>query len=207
MSLERPSIHPEAVVLHSQLGGYVEVAARTKITESILGDYSYVMSDGNIIYTQIGKFCSIAAHVRINPGNHPMKRAALHHFTYRSKQYGMGADDDGFFDWRRGTPVHLGHDVWIGHGAIVMPGVSIGSGAVVGAGSVVTRDVPAFTIVAGNPARILRERFPTSVREGLLRLAWWDWSPAAIRQALGDFRSLTAEAFLKRYTAEVREGQ
>lgn len=200
MPSESPAIHPAAVVLKSRLGCCVEVAARTQITESVLGDYTYVMNDGDVIYSHIGKFCSIASHVRINPGNHPLERAALHHFTYRSAQYGLGEDDDTFFDWRRGNAAQLGHDVWVGHGAVILPGISIGTGAVVGAGSIVTRDVPAFAIVAGNPARIIRERFPRQIQEDLLQLAWWHWSQAKIKNALEDFRTLPAEAFLQRYS-------
>jgi len=199
MRSEAPSIHSEAVVLNARLGCCVEVAARTQIVESVVGDYSYVMNDADVIYTRMGKFCSIASHVRINPGNHPLERAALHHFTYRSAQYGLGDDDEAFFDWRRGYPVLFGHDVWIGHGAVVLPGVTIGTGAAIGAGSIVTRDVPAFAIVAGNPARIIRERFPLRIQEGLLQLAWWNWPREALGAALDDFRSLSAEAFVKRY--------
>jgi hypothetical protein len=199
MRSEAPSIHSQAVVLNTRLGCCVEVAARTQIVESVVGDYSYIMNDGDVIYTRMGKFCSIASHVRINPGNHPLERAALHHFTYRSAQYGLGDDDEAFFDWRRGYPVLLGHDVWIGHGAVVLPGVTIGTGAAIGAGSIVTRNVPAFAIVAGNPARIIRERFPHRIQEGLLQLAWWDWPREALGAALDDFRSLSAEAFVNRY--------
>ena len=84
-------------------------------------------------------------------------------------------------------------------GAVVLPGVTIGTGAAIGAGSIVTRNVPAFAIVAGNPARIIRERFPHRIQEGLLQLAWWDWPREALGAALDDFRSLSAEAFVNRY--------
>ena len=199
MRSDIPDIHPEAVVLDSELGCCVEVAARTQIVESVIDDFSYVMNDGHVIYSRIGKFCSIAAHVRVNPGNHPLRRAGLHHFTYRSAKYGLGEDEDAFFDWRRGFEVLLGHDVWIGHGAVILPGVSIGTGAAIGAGSVVTRDVPAFTVAAGNPARKIRARFPESVQADLLELAWWDWPRETLREALTDFRTLPAVAFVERY--------
>ena len=120
-----------------------------------MDDYSYVVNDAQITYTTIGKFCSIAAMTRINPGNHPMHRATQAHFTYRASAYFPEESDDAeFFEWRRSHHVHIGHDVWIGHGAIVLPGRNIGTGAVVAAGAIVTKDVPAYTIVAGNPARI-----------------------------------------------------
>lgn len=195
----QPLIHPEAVVLESHLGAWTEVGARASVTETVLGDYSYVIHDSQIIYAEIGKFCSIASFVRINPGNHPLDRASLHHFSYRSRQFAMGEDDDAFFAWRRAHRVTLGHDVWIGHNAVILPGVNIGTGAAIGAGAVVTRDVPPFHIVAGAPARIIRERFPGRVREGLLRVAWWDWPHEALRRSLPDFRSLSAAEFVDKY--------
>ena len=83
-----------------------------------MDDYSYVVNDSQITYTTIGKFCSIAAMTRINPGNHPMHRATQAHFTYRASAYFDGESDDSeFFAWRRAHHVHIGHDVWIGHGA------------------------------------------------------------------------------------------
>src|SRR5215471_19777295 len=147
---EQPRIDPTAHVRQSALGAWTSVGPRTSMAETVFGDYSYVVNDSSIIYSEIGKFCSIAAHTRINPGNHPLERAALHHFTYRSRSYQLGEEDDqDFFDWRRAHKVVIGHDVWIGHGAIVLPGRRIGTGAAVGAGAVVSHDVPDFAIVAG----------------------------------------------------------
>ena len=92
-------------------------------SKSTLGDYSYVVNDSDVAYARIGKFCSIAAMTRINPGNHPMDRASQSHFTYRASAYFPGeADEAEFFAWRRSHQVRIGHDVWIGHGAIVLPG-------------------------------------------------------------------------------------
>ncbi len=195
-----PHISPEAQVHDSILGPWTRVGARTSLSEVSMGAYSYIVNDSSAAYSEIGKFCSIARDVRINPGNHPTWRAAQHHFSYRAVSYAMGPEDDAeFFEWRRSHRVVIGHDVWLGHGVTVLPGVTIGTGAVVGAGAVVTRDVPDFTIVAGVPNTPIRERFPKPVQEALKAIAWWDWEHDRLAGALEDFRRLDAEAFVEKH--------
>ena len=195
-----PLIHPTASVRDATLGRYTEIGERTLFAESSMDDYTYVVNDSNINYTTIGKFCSIAAMTRINPGNHPMHRATQAHFTYRSSAYFDGESDDAaFFDWRRAHRVTLGHDVWIGHGAIILPGRTIGTGAVIAGGAVVTRDVPPYTIVGGTPARVIRRRFPEPIADRLQALGWWNWDHTRLHRALPDFRAMSVEAFLEKY--------
>jgi phosphonate metabolism protein (transferase hexapeptide repeat family) len=197
---EKPLIHPTAKVISSNLGRYTEIAERAKVSETELGDYSYMMQDCEVWAAKIGKFANIASHVRINATNHPIWRATLHHFTYRANDYWADADKEkAFFDWRRNHAVTIGHDVWIGHGATVLPGVTVGNGAVIGAGAVVSKDVPAWAIVGGVPAKLIRQRCSAETGARMDRLGWWNWSHDALRVALMDFRSLNAEAFLDRY--------
>jgi phosphonate metabolism protein (transferase hexapeptide repeat family) len=120
-----------------------------------------------------------------------MDRPSQHHFTYRLTRYGLAEEDDAaFFGWRQRQRVHIGHDTWIGHGVVIMPGVRIGNGAVVGSNSVVTRDVPAYAVVAGAPARVLRMRFARDIAQALEATAWWDWDHETLAARLPDFSDL-----------------
>lgn len=199
---EAPTLHPTALVKRSRMGAWTVLGPRCQLVDSDFRDYAYTARDCDIYNADIGKFCNIAANVRINPPNHPMWRATQHHFTYRSRSHGLDAEDDReIFAWRRDHRVTIGADVWIGHGAILMPGISVGIGAVIGAGAVVTHDVSAYTIVAGVPARVLRRRFDQALETKLLRIAWWDWPKARLAAALADFRGLSAEDFAEKYDA------
>ena len=198
----RPLIHATATVRGSRLGQFTEVGARSRVIETHLGAYSFIGNDSQIMHAKSGRFCSIAAHTSINPGNHPTSRAAMHHFVYRGRKYGLGEDDEALLDWQRSRRVELGHDVCIGHGAIVLPGVRLGTGSIVGAGAVVTESVLPFTIVAGVPARLLRRRFDKATADGLLEIAWWDWPHAKLNEFLDDFRALDASAFVEKHRTE-----
>jgi phosphonate metabolism protein (transferase hexapeptide repeat family) len=197
MLSEQPTIHPSAQVLGSELGVWTQVAHDVKFYKSSLGDYSYIMQHSQVMDTRIGKFCSIASFVRLNPGNHPLERPSSHHMTYRAAQYGFGEDDQEFFAWREAHPVTVGHDVWMGHNVTVLPGVTIGNGAAIGAGAVVTKDVAPYSVVVGVPAKPIRQRFSDDVIIKLEKMQWWNWNRAELEARFVDFRDM--DAFLEKY--------
>lgn len=198
---EGPVVHEDCVIgADCVLGPFTEVGAGTRLSNVRLGAYSYCDRLCDLANARIGRFANIAAMARVGATDHPLETASLHHFLYRSDDYWDDVAPDG--DWfarRAGRLAHLGHDTWIGAGAQVKPDVTVGTGAVVGAGALVTRDVAPYAIVAGNPARLLRMRFPADVAAGLMALAWWDWDHATLRARLEDFRTLPAAALVARY--------
>lgn len=195
-----PRIHPTARLKSCTLGRYAAAGERVILHEVAVGDFSYFERNAEAIYATVGKFCSIAANTRINALRHPVERATTHKISYRPNEYFRYLGVDGaFLDGRRADHVTIGNDVWIGHGAVVMPGTKIGNGAVIGANAVVTRDVGAYRIVAGAPAREIRPRFEAGVAERLETLAWWDWPHDRLFEALPDIQELPIEAFLEKW--------
>jgi acetyltransferase-like isoleucine patch superfamily enzyme len=129
---------------------------------------------------RIGSFCSIARNVTIIlDGDHRIDWVTTYPFmNFRPSAKGIEGHP------RLKGEVVIENDVWIGYGATILSGVHIGNGAVVGACSVVTKSVPPYGIVAGNPAKFLRSRFPTDTVRLLEHLAWWDWDDAALDRAM-----------------------
>ena len=198
MLSEQPTVDPSAKVIGSSLGVWTQVAHDVKFYQSTLGDYSYIMQHSQVIDTRIGKFCSIASFVRLNPGNHPLERPSSHHMTYRAKQYGFSDSDDlEFFARREAHPVTVGHDVWIGHNVTVLPGVTVGNGAAVGAGAIVTKDVAPYTVVAGVPAKPIKMRFNNATVQQLEAIQWWDWTRAELEMRFTDLKDMAV--FLEKY--------
>lgn len=195
-----PRIHSTAQLKGVKLGRYVDIGERVILRDVTVGDFTYFERNGEGIYADIGRFCSIASHVRINALEHPMERLTTHKVSYRPNEYFRYLGVDGVFRARRQqSRVTIGHDVWIGHGAVIMPGVTIGHGAVIGANAVVTRDVPPYTIVGGVPARVIRKRFADDIVVRLLALNWWDWPHERLYEAIPDIQDMDIEAFLTKW--------
>lgn len=165
----------------------------------IVGDYTYYDDpenaedfERNVLYLfdfigdrlVIGKFCAIARGVRfiMNGANHKLSGISTYPFFIFGHGWEGAAPKPGELPFKGDTVV--GNDVWLGYEALIMPGVTIGNGAIIAARSVVTDDVPAYAVVGGNPARVLKNRFDQATVAALEEIAWWDWSVDKISRAL-----------------------
>ncbi|PLY05264.1 MAG: acetyltransferase [Arcobacter sp.] len=194
----KPFIFPKAIVENCSFGEYTEVRDYVNISDSIMDNYSYVCEYSQITNSHIGKFVNIASNVRINPGFHPYEMPCQHHLLYRRKQYGFGENDEAFFNYRKVQKVKIGHDVWIGHGAVIMPGITVGNGSIIGANAVVTKDVPAYAIVAGVSSKILKYRFSKEIINKLEEISWWDWTHEEITLRIDDLKDI--REFIYKYS-------
>lgn len=143
-----------------------------------IGNHTYgtpFVMDSGISNLKIGKFCSIAPGVNIILGNHITNTASTYPFS-SLKTFWPGARKNSIADHESKGDVNIGNEVWIGSNATIMPGVKIADGAVIAANSVVTKDVKPYSIVGGNPAKLIRMRHSDEIIEALLQIKWWDWS-------------------------------
>ena len=177
----------------------------------IIGDYTYYDDpedsenfERNVLYHYpfsqdkliIGKFCALATGIKfiMNGANHQISGFS----TYPFYIFGNG--------WEKVTPQNndlpfkgdtvVGNDVWMGYKSTIMPGVTIGDGAIIAAHSVVVNDVPAYSIVGGNPARIIKHRFTTETIKTLLEIAWWNWDIEKISANLEKIVAADIDALL-----------
>lgn len=168
------------VIRNAKISKNANIRSGSRFYGSELGDYSYMGRNCYVASTKIGKYCSIADNCCCGMPEHRLDLVSTSQLFLRGKNC-IGTDF-GVLPHPKYKATVIENDVWIGINASIRAGVKIGTGAVVGMGSVVTKDVPPYAIVAGNPARIIRYRFDEATISRLLDSKWWDLDPAAIRQ-------------------------
>lgn len=171
-----------------------------------IGDFTYgiptIMHWGEMATLKIGKFCSIAKDVTIFlGGNHRTDWVSTYPFNVLNELFPNARDITG----HPGTKgdVIIDNDVWIGWGATILSGVTIGNGAVVAAKAVVTKDVPPYAVVAGNPAQIVKYRFSTETINSLQKIQWWNWPIEKINKNISKICDSDVDSFVKDLNDEI----
>ena len=175
----------------------------------IIGDYTYYDDpedsenfERNVLYhfpfigdkLIIGKFCALSRGIKVimNGANHKMSGFSTYPFEIFGTSWKKVAPQKHEYPFKGDTII--GNDVWIGYEAVIMPGVKIGDGAIIAAKSVVTKEVQPYTIVGGNPAKIIRQRFSNEVIQDLIEIAWWNWHIEKITEHLDKIVGADIEA-------------
>lgn len=163
-----------SAIHESEIDRTSKVESGSTIVNSKIGRHSYCGYDCSFVNCDIGSFSSIANRVFVGVSRHPIKFVStspvfLSHRDSVKKKYANHIYTDN-------QKTCIGNDVWIGEGVYIKAGVTIGHGAIIGMGSVVTKDVNSYSIVAGNPANLIGNRFEQHIIDQLLLLEWWSWS-------------------------------
>ena len=184
-----------------------------------IGAFSYICEKGRFVNTSIGRYCSIAEQVWIAPPQHPTGTLSTHPFVYDSpRSLNAGFGDYPAYAKIKGTKPYsgfqpipadkpstfIGNDVWIGARAMIMGGVTIGDGAIIAAGAVVTKNVDAYTIVGGVPARPIRKRFDEDLIKQLQELRWWEYDLSHVSNKVDYGKPLEVIAYMRALIAERR---
>lgn len=164
-----------------RMDSFVVIGSRSTLSQSEIGRYTYLAGNNEVFHSTIGSFCSIAAHAVIGHADHPVQFVSTSPLFYKpDNEFGekrfVGNELKEF------KLTQIGHDVWIGASAYIKSGVVIGNGAVIGAGAVVTKDVAAYSIVAGVPAKEIRKRFSEDQISQLQNEKWWEWEEAELER-------------------------
>ncbi|WP_285855697.1 CatB-related O-acetyltransferase [Paenibacillus camelliae] len=169
----------DSKVDNSFLDIYSRVGKSNHIYFAKLGKHTYTGQNTVIMHTQIGSFTSISWGVSVGAAEHDFTRVTSHTFLYNTYD---GLNNDKVYYDRFLEETKIGNDVWIGCNSTVLRGVTIGDGAVIGANTIVTKDVPPYAVVVGNPGKIIKYRFDEETISRLLNLQWWLMDDSIIKE-------------------------
>ena len=181
-----------------EIDSTAKICGGSELLDSKVGRYSYLGYNVSLINTEIGKFCSIARNCSIGQYTHPITWVSSSPvFNRRRNILKKNFSEKDFFECPRTV---IGNDVWIGENAIIKSGVTIGNGAIVAMGAVVTKNVMPYEIVAGVPAKVIKQRFEDDVICKLQKANWWDWDDTKLKKWGNEFADV--KSFLEHIEKE-----
>lgn len=183
-----------SAIRNSVINPKASVGNGAQIVNSTIGRYSYVY-DSMVISTDVGNFCSIGAGCSIGGGSHPTDWVSTSPVFYS----GRNCLHKNFTNeqYKEYSKTIIGNDVWIGSKCLIKGGITIGDGAIIGMGSVVTHDVEPYSIVAGNPAKLIRYRFNQQIILKMLEIKWWEFNDEKLKSFASYF--INPQLFIEKY--------
>ncbi len=174
-------IDTDCIISKSDLRDYSRVKRNVEVRESILGEYSYISSNSIVNYTEIQKFTSIGPGCYIGLWEHDREVSTHSFYLYETSGFFV----KGYKNYKRDKiKTFIGNDVWIGANVTIKKGVTIGDGAIIGSSSVITKDVEPYSIVVGNPGRLLKFRFSKEDVGLFMTVKWWDFSRDKLKKMI-----------------------
>lgn len=185
-------LHLKAI-LNCKIHKTSHVAAGCHLVNVEMNKYSDIGYDCTIINTTIGSFCSFGANIIIGGANHTINWVSTSQvFSSQKDSLKKKFANHSFSHFQSNV---IGNDVWIGNNVLIKAGITIGDGVVIGMGSVVTKDIPPFEIWAGNPAKLIKQRFDDDIIGKLIKIQWWNWSDSKIQEHAKYFNNI--QEFIK----------
>ena len=190
----------------TKVGAGSRIMQNNIICSSEINNCTTIGSNNILSNVRIGSFCSLGSNIMVLESRHPIRVPYVSSSPcfYKTRFPMPLIQSESLFDEKirdeKGFSVEIGNDVWIGSNVIILGGIKIGDGAVIGAGSVVTKNVDAFTIVAGNPAKKINDRFSPEITKSLSTIQWWNWTLETVKERRNDFSDI--DQFIKKYGQE-----
>jgi len=175
-------IGDSSILFKSDVKDHVAISRRNLIHNSTISEFTYTGMNAVIKHASIGRFNSISWNVSIGGKNHEMNNVTTHSRWWFNKLYSDTSIKA--TEYEESATCEIGSDVWIASNAIILRDVTVGNGAVIGAGALVNKDIEPYTVVAGVPAKPIRNRFDEKTIDTLMEVAWWDWPIEVIKNNL-----------------------
>lgn len=181
------SIFSNTTISNSWLNGNNKIGKFCTIENSEIGKYTYITDGAVVLNLKIGKYCSIGPGLNLGLASHPVNRISTSPIFYSNTKF-LGVNITDKYNYSEFKQTNIGNDVWVGANVFIKSGVHIANGVVIAAGSVVTKDIEPYAIVGGNPAKVIRYRFPKEIIELLQQSEWWNKSYDTIKECVVYFQ-------------------
>jgi acetyltransferase-like isoleucine patch superfamily enzyme len=169
-----------ALIDESSIDHTSAVDSGCRIYHSKIGRYTCIARNCTVAHSEIGSFCSIADNVMISPGKHPLLNVSTSPVFYSKQNLLRKCFVQ--MDFNEFDKTIIGNDVWIGTHAFIKGGIIVGNGSVIGAYTIVTKDVEPYSIVVGNPGKVIKKRFDNATISKLLNSKWWEFDNDALQK-------------------------